>query len=669
MKYILTLFLTLLAFGLHAEILNLNYTKSTPPFEWRISQIEKDDINTRIIITLQNKTNKTKTCVASDCALIIPKSKSEHYNNEIRPIHNSLKTVSNTIVLIHYEAISFTLTFPSKLLNISNEFSLRIGVFTLDNIKLPLSFNPPSKQMLTWEEYYNANKKSSLTYNNINDVRQAIQRNVENWQKKGEFETTASWRKRVNDKTRQEYITKIASLFASLHENELKKMKQEQIELAKKYELYKQNILDKYYQYRINIAKDKFSSYDFELNPYDADNETFLIHSNSYGDILLPVPIKDAPSFKTNWPSISHNIIPEFVPNGDDVALNKLIFNHNQTSYTYDSHTVAKYAITDINYNFAPIEIDEIDFANIEIDGVSTIPNNTSSSVIELKNKDIELAHNNYIPERNKVSASEKSDVDISIPQNAELKNSTTFAVIIANEKYNNVSPVPYAENDGNILSKYLINSIGLPKEHVKIYNNATFGNMAAALKHINNLSLAFGEKLNLIFYYAGHGVPNEQTKQCMLLPVDGDASIPETCYDVDKLFHTFEKYNANSIIVMMDACFSGSVRGDGMLYASRSVKIKSNHAEPKGNMVVFSASQGDETAYPFDKEQHGMFTYYLLKKLQENKGDVTLGQLSDYLINQVKRQSVVSNGKLQTPTVKIGESVKDKWMEWKLGR
>lgn len=167
MKYILTLFLTLLAFGLHAEILNLNYTKSTPPFEWRISQIEKDDINTRIIITLQNKTNKTKTCVASDCALIIPKSKSEHYNNEIRPIHNSLKTVSNTIVLIHYEAISFTLTFPSKLLNISNEFSLRIGVFTLDNIKLPLSFNPPSKQMLTWEEYYNANKKSSLTYNNI----------------------------------------------------------------------------------------------------------------------------------------------------------------------------------------------------------------------------------------------------------------------------------------------------------------------------------------------------------------------------------------------------------------------------------------------------------------------------------------------------------------------
>lgn len=154
-----------------------------------------------------------------------------------------------------------------------------------------------------------------------------------------------------------------------------------------------------------------------------------------------------------------------------------------------------------------------------------------------------------------------------------------------------------------------------------------------------------------------------------MLLPVDGDAAISETCYDVDKLYDTFEKYNANSIIVMMDACFSGSVRGDGMLFSSRSVKIKSSQAEPKGNMVILTASQGDETAFPFDKEQHGLFTYYLLRNLQENKGDVTLGQLSGYIIEQVKRQSVISNGKLQTPVVYVGESIKDVWMDWKFGR
>ena len=277
------------------------------------------------------------------------------------------------------------------------------------------------------------------------------------------------------------------------------------------------------------------------------------------------------------------------------------------------------------------------------------------------------MVQTNIIPSRNHISASNKSNVDTSIPHNSQIQNSTTFAIIIANEKYNSVSDVPYAENDGKILAKYLMNAIGLPKEHVKIYLNATFGNVAGALKHINNLSLAFGDKLNIIFYYAGHGVPNEQTKQCMLLPIDGDATIPETCYNVDKLYATLGKLNANSVLVIMDACFSGSLRGDGMLFASRSVKIKSNQAEPKGNMVILSASQGDETAFPFEKEQHGMFTYFLLKYLQENNGDVTLGKMSEYLIEQVKRQSVVSNGKLQTPMVQYSPEVENNWRLWKL--
>lgn len=295
--------------------------------------------------------------------------------------------------------------------------------------------------------------------------------------------------------------------------------------------------------------------------------------------------------------------------------------------------------------------------------------NSVSSSVVGVNSQGATLAQTNVNPSIRRISASDKSDVDIAIPQNSILKNSTTFAVIIANENYNTVSNVPYAENDGSTLAKYLTNTLGIPKEHIKKYNDATFGNIAGALKHINNLSLAFGDKLNLILYYAGHGVPNEQTKSCMLLPVDGDALLPETCYDVDRLYSTLGKLNAKSIVVMMDACFSGSLRGEGMLFASRSVKIKSNFAEPKGKMVVISASQGDETAFPFEKEQHGMFTYYLLKYLQENRGDVTLGDLSEYLINQVKRQSVVSNGKIQTPMVQYSPEIGEDWKSWKLAQ
>lgn len=116
-----------------------------------------------------------------------------------------------------------------------------------------------------------------------------------------------------------------------------------------------------------------------------------------------------------------------------------------------------------------------------------------------------------------------------------------------------------------------------------------------------------------------------------------------------------------------MDACFSGSQRGDGMLVAARGVAIKAKKTNPVGNMVVFSAAQGDETAYPYKEQKHGMFTYYLLKKLQETKGDVTLGELSDYITSEVKKQSIVLNGKMQTPTVIPSAQAGETWKEWKL--
>ena len=61
------------------------------------------------------------------------------------------------------------------------------------------------------------------------------------------------------------------------------------------------------------------------------------------------------------------------------------------------------------------------------------------------------------------------------------------------------------------------------------------------------------------------------------------------------------------------------------------------------------------------------MFTYYLLKNLQETKGNATLGELGDFVKTQVERQSVVVNGKLQTPTLIPSATVGDDWKNWKL--
>ena len=517
---------------------------------------------------------------------------------------------------------------------------------------------------LKWETYYLSKKRKMLSYNNEQEIKNKIRTEVEDWQTKGEFESTSMWQDRVNEKTRTKYIESRKNYYIELYNTEIDELRKEQTQLMTEF----QTIMDKIYQFKhersIAIKTNELKNSEFNLRPYDADHETFLITNPIYGDILLEVPLSDAAGFKSNWSDVKKSIKPIFIPQGDEDILVQLVFYYNGKTYTYDNTTVATYALTEINYNFKPIDFKGIDISDFKIETSPIISMSTEQKTItsgkEIKSRTAEKISK-------VINASTRSNIDFDIPSTPINFNSSTFAVIIANENYDNVSDVPFAINDGQILNEYLINCVGLPQDHVKIYKNASFGNMAAALKHLENISEAFGSDLNLIFYYAGHGMPNEKTKNPMLIPVDGDASIPETCYDLDKLISSIAKYNARSVLLMLDACFSGTERGDGMLIAARGVRMKHNKTIPMGNMIIFSASQGDETAYPYDAEQHGLFTYFILKKLQENKGDVSLGELSDYVTDQVKRQSVVSNRKLQSPTVSVSSSLKDTWRDLKI--
>lgn len=112
----------------------------------------------------------------------------------------------------------------------------------------------------------------------------------------------------------------------------------------------------------------------------------------------------------------------------------------------------------------------------------------------------------------------------------------------------------------------------------------------------------------------------------------------------------------------VMDACFSGAKRNGGMLASARGVAIRTKASDPKGSMIVLSAAQGNETAYKYEDAKHGLFTYFLLKKLKESKGNVTMGELSRYIQDQVKRYSIVENGKSQTPTVQTSNNLRGAW-------
>jgi hypothetical protein len=269
---------------------------------------------------------------------------------------------------------------------------------------------------------------------------------------------------------------------------------------------------------------------------------------------------------------------------------------------------------------------------------------------------------NSKIESRAGIETRSESDVDINIPVTGR-KNTGTFALIIGNEDYKNEIKVKYAKNDASTFREYLIKTIGVPPEQIHYVENASYGTMLSEIVWIKSVARAYREDAKLIFYYAGHGMPDNESKSAYLLPADGIASQTRTAIKVDELYDELNEFPTKQVTVFLDACFSGAAR-DGMLASGRGVIIKPKANIIKGNLVVFTAVSGDQTAHPYEEKSHGLFSYFLFKKIQESNGSVTYKELGDYISKEVSRRSVIK-GKEQTPKVNVSQKINEDWGNW----
>ena len=243
--------------------------------------------------------------------------------------------------------------------------------------------------------------------------------------------------------------------------------------------------------------------------------------------------------------------------------------------------------------------------------------------------------------------------------------NDKVFVIILSNEHYQEEVPVEFAINDGERFSKCCTGVLNIPKENVHFRKDATLNNIRREMEWIREVANAYQGDCSIIIYYAGHGVPDEDSKESYLLPVDGSGTSLMTGYSLQDLYNQLGELPARNVTVFLDACFSGSNRGNGMLTSARGVAIKSKSPIPSGKVTVLSAAQGNETAYPYREKGHGLFTYFLVEKLEHSKGNITLGNLYSYVSTQVSRKSIVTNRKKQTPQVISSDGARD-WKSWK---
>lgn len=456
-----------------------------------------------------------------------------------------------------------------------------------------------SYDAFTYRYHQIARQKNTFSYFAKNYVEQIINE----WQKKGEFEKITDWQKRVNGETR----------------------KQKVFMLTKDAE---EAYIDKCVQ---RLPADEVAI----VGSYDPDNETYRIRTKyREEDILVPVAMKDAMTFKSKFSQLKKT--PTFYVEDDTIALAEYNFYlSDDVIYKFNNEASLTYNIAQVDYNFDEISIDPV-IGSIVSKGKQTF----STSNITIGN----------------------SDVDIHIPV-TDKKQENTFVVIIANKNYDEAPNVDYAFNDGYMFKEYCIKTLGIPSSNIRFKEDATFNNIRESVNWIRDIATnkVYRTNSKFIFYYSGHGVPDELTRSMYLLPKDGVAmNISTTGYNISDLYKVLSETSSESL-VLLDACFSGFAKSGSALASTKGV-VKVTNGAPKGNTVVFSASSSNEVAHQYEEKSHGLFTYYLLKKLQETKGNVSLGELFDYIEKEVVRTSVTKNHKSQTPSAAAGSTA----LEWK---
>lgn len=253
--------------------------------------------------------------------------------------------------------------------------------------------------------------------------------------------------------------------------------------------------------------------------------------------------------------------------------------------------------------------------------------------------------------------------VDTDIPVRKVRNREYSYCVIIANEHYRDVSEVEYAGNDGQVFKEYCKKTLGIPEKNIRSFFDATYTDMKRAISWMEDIADATDGKARLFLYYAGHGIPNDKDQSAYLIPTDGFPKDITTCFKLSDIYDRLARLNVQNVTVLLDACFSGVKRGEGKsIVAARGVAIKAKKENLSGNLVILSAASDDETAFSYKSKKHGMFTYYLLKKLHDSKGDISLGEIYSFISSNVRKSSIEINDKKQTPSINVSPLLKDKW-------
>lgn len=242
-------------------------------------------------------------------------------------------------------------------------------------------------------------------------------------------------------------------------------------------------------------------------------------------------------------------------------------------------------------------------------------------------------------------------------------ENPDNFAVVIGIEKYAGLPEALYAERDAKAVRAHL-EALGYPARNIAMITGSQ-ASRAGIAKNIETwLSRNVKERSTVFVYYSGHGAPNPVKGDAYLIPSDGDPQyLEDTAYPVKRLYEKLEALKAARVIVALDACFSGAGGRSVLAKGTRPLVSKVDLVGgPLRKTLAFSASAADQISGVAEGQGHGLFTYFLLRGLNETQGAAKAKDLFAYFSPRVEDEAKRAN-RDQTPQMLPAEAgPRERW-------
>lgn len=227
-----------------------------------------------------------------------------------------------------------------------------------------------------------------------------------------------------------------------------------------------------------------------------------------------------------------------------------------------------------------------------------------------------------------------------------------SWAIVIGINNYSlqkGFFPLRYAVKDAKSIRKILQERYRFPEKNIiELYDeNATKREIEKEFIKVSKNSVG-----RLLIYFSGHGTmiqDNEGNSEGLLVPVDGDtADYLGSCIlksDIEKYLRLF---NSHQILIIVDACYSGAIgeKGESELLSLHDTIKKYVY---NGCCKIITSGRKGQKAIESDKFDggHGIFTYYLLKGLSDEKlledKLITIEELHVYLNNEIFNKEKVN--------------------------